>query len=583
MSTQFMRQLFARWAFFEPPASRREPRAGAHVADTPGSAPTGHAPTDPTQTTPESPLATAGRGAVAVAGNDSTRTAARLYLPVWVVTLVAVGILLLYWSTAVSIVAIWWRSETFAHGFIVVPICFWLAWRERETLRQIDARPWWPGIVIVFAAGALWFVASAADALGVKQFALAFLIQAAIVTIAGTRVARALAFPLIFLLFAVPAGEFLVPTFIDWTADFTVNALRLSGVPVYREANQFIIPSGAWSVVDACSGLRYLIASVMVGTLYAAIAYRSTRRRVAFVAASILVPIVANWLRAYMVVMLGHLSNNQLASGVDHIIYGWIFFGIVMLLLFWVGSLWQEEPLAARSAANASPIADPLETAGTSPLRLFAAAIVVLATAAVWPPIDSVVAQAGNTGTPQLHAVAGGNGWTSSDAPLTAWKPRYRGYAAELSQTFRKDERAVGLYLAFYRDQLKGRELVTSGNMLVIPDDSKWKPMAVGSDSVEWVGSPVSVHRAALSGRDVGLEIFRLYWVNGTVTASEYVAKALTAWSRLRGRGDDSALIVIYTTKPAPDKDVRDVLREFAASMSPAIERTLEAAHGASR
>ena len=54
-----------------------------------------------------------------------------------------------------------------------------------------------------------------------------------------------------------------------------------------------------------------------------------------FVAASILVPIVANWLRAYMIVMIGHLSNNKLAVGVDHIIYGWVFFGIVMLLLFW--------------------------------------------------------------------------------------------------------------------------------------------------------------------------------------------------------------------------------------------------------
>ena len=55
-------------------------------------------------------------------------------------------------------------------------------------------------------------------------------------------------------------------------------------------------------------------------------------------------PIVANWLRAYMIVMIGHLSNNKLAVGVDHIIYGWVFFGLVMLLLFWVGSFWQESP-----------------------------------------------------------------------------------------------------------------------------------------------------------------------------------------------------------------------------------------------
>ena len=139
--------------------------------------------------------------------------------------------------------------------------------------------------------------------------------------------ARVLAFPLAFLFFAVPFGEIFVPTLIDWTADFTVAALRFSGVPVYREGNHFVIPTGRWSVVEACSGVRYLIASLMVGTLYAAIAYRSARRRACFIVAAILVPIVANWLRAYMIVMLGHLSNNRLATGVDHIIYGWMFFG----------------------------------------------------------------------------------------------------------------------------------------------------------------------------------------------------------------------------------------------------------------
>ena len=83
----------------------------------------------------------------------------------------------------------------------------------------------------------------------------------------GWAVTREIAFPLGFLFFAVPIGEFLVPTMIDYTADFTVAALRLTGIPVYREGNDFVIPSGNWSVVDACSGVRYLIASVMVGHL----------------------------------------------------------------------------------------------------------------------------------------------------------------------------------------------------------------------------------------------------------------------------------------------------------------------------
>ena len=66
-------------------------------------------------------------------------------------------------------------------------------------------------------------------------------------------------------------------------------------------------------------------------------------------AASIVVPIVANWLRAYLIVMLGHLSGNKIATGVDHFIYGWVFFGVVIGLLFWVGAFFREDHAACAS------------------------------------------------------------------------------------------------------------------------------------------------------------------------------------------------------------------------------------------
>ena len=82
-----------------------------------------------------------------------------------------------------------------------------------------------------------------------------------------------------------------MPRLMDWTADFTVAALRLTGVPVYREGVHFVIPTGQWSVIEACSGIKFLIASVMAGSLYAWLMYRSPGRRIAFIAASIVVPL----------------------------------------------------------------------------------------------------------------------------------------------------------------------------------------------------------------------------------------------------------------------------------------------------
>ena len=174
------------------------------------------------------------------------------------------------------------------------------------------------------------------------QFALVATLILAIISTLGISVSRQIAFPLAFLLLSVPIGDFMMPKLMEWTAWFTVLALRASGIPVYQEGLQFVIPSGNWSVVEACSGIRYIIASVTVGTLFAYLNYVTLRRRLIFIAISFIVPVIANWLRAYMIVMIGHLSGNKLAVGVDHLIYGWVFFGIVIMAMFAIGARWSE-------------------------------------------------------------------------------------------------------------------------------------------------------------------------------------------------------------------------------------------------
>jgi EpsI family protein len=212
-----------------------------------------------------------------------------------------------------------------------------------------------------------------------------------------------------------------------------------------------------------------------------------------------------------------------------------------------------------------------------SPRLLFAAAIATIVAAGVWLPLEARIDRSEQPSKPSIPAVAGTNGWSDSPVAFTDWKPRYRGYAAELWQTLAKDGREVGLYVAYYRQQSKGSELITSGNQLVTPEDWKWKQVGKGSDSVEWNGRPERIERADLSGQSRALQAYRLYWVAGHVTASQYEAKALQAWSKISGRGDDAALIVIYAPRRTRDDDPTPILRAFAREMSPSIEHALTA------
>jgi EpsI family protein len=316
-----------------------------------------------------------------------------------------------------------------------------------------------------------------------------------------------------------------------------------------------------------------------MGTLYAALTYRSAIRRAVFLAASIVVPIVANWLRAYLVVMLAYLTSNKIAVGVDHLIYGWIFFGVVMLLLFWVGSHWKEAPAEPTVVTRASGMARG-EAGRPRNQHLVWAALAAIAFAGLWLPAESALKPPTEGNDPALPAVAGEHGWTDAAAQVARWKPHYTGFGAERIQTFEKEGRDVGLYLAYYRGQEKGRELITSANALVTTSEWDWKRLSYSGDTVDWRGARQGVDAATLSGPGARLQVFRLYWINGRTTASDYVAKLLTAWSVLSGRGDDSALIVMYAPQQSSPEEARSVLRGFAAEMSPAIERALTAARG---
>lgn len=484
----------------------------------------------------------------------------------------ASGIIAIFWPTIWSMVSIWSRSDTFAHGFLVVPVFIWLIWHERSSLRGSSGNPTLLPIIAIAAAGFLWLAARLSAVLSVEQLAVVFIIQAAGVAILGWGLSKRLAVPLAFLLFAVPFGEVLLPTLIDWTADATVSLLRLSGVPVFREGNHFQLPSGRWSVVEACSGLRYLIASMFGGTIYAYLRFRSTRRRLAFIAASILVPIGANWLRAYGIVMLAHYTDNKLGVSVDHIIYGWFFFGIVMLLLFWLGSFWAEDLQPhVDSKQRLAPLTPPPLQESNALWRVCLACVGAIS---IWPialyPLESRDAST----IAELPTISAAKEWLPSKGN-SEWTPRFVGASDELKQRFEHSGQWVDLYIAYYRNQHQGSELIGAKNQLVYPGDVSWRKADSRSRRVNWSGETVEVQGATIVGTGSRLDVLELYWVDGTYTGNEYVAKVLLALARLRGRGDDSAAVVVAADTSQVNSSA-SLLDRFATEMGQSISDALQ-------
>lgn len=488
------------------------------------------------------------------------------------VVFVLAWVFAVYASTTYSMVTIWERSETFAHGFVIVPVFLYLLWREREALATLAPKPYLPAFLVVVACGAIWMLGTRLRVNSVAQFAMIAMIPSALWAVLGTAALKRLGFPLAFLFFAVPFGEFLIPHMMDWTADVTVFAIRASGVPVYREGNYFMIPTGRWSVVEACSGMRYLIASLMVGCLYAYLSYRSPVRRVAFIALSLVVPIIANWIRAYMIVMLGHVSENRIAVGVDHLLYGWIFFGVVMAILFWVGARWQEDPrpLVTPSGSAAAPTAS---VRGDG--KVWRTLLATLALTAIFPALDAQLGHASKPTVSALGPIADRNGWAAASEALSNWRPDLANASVELAQTFVKDGARVGLFIALYRDPVPEAKAITSTNQLVRTTNKQWSQVAADTISTE-VGGQLLRTRTGVVVRDrERLAVWQWYWVDGRVTTSDSVAKLYEVLAVLRGHGDSVAWIVIYTPTERGEEQVRATLQAFAADMREPIDAAL--------
>ncbi len=239
-------------------------------------------------------------------------------------------------------IKVWMVNETFTHGFLVFPLTFWLIWHQKDQIQLLKSAPE-PrviGLLVFLLSG--WFVSSVVDVQVVQQLCMISIVIATIWIVVGRQVLSSVFFPLFFLYFAVPFGQSFIPPLMEFTANFTVYLVQLSGIPIYRDGLFFTLPSGNWSVVEECSGVRYLIASFTMGCIYAYINYSSLKKRLIFILLALFVPIVGNGLRAYGIVMIGHFSGMELAVGADHLVYGWLFFGVVIFSLFYVGSFWRD-------------------------------------------------------------------------------------------------------------------------------------------------------------------------------------------------------------------------------------------------
>ena len=277
----------------------------------------------------------------------------RAPLPALALGLVLLG--LAFHQEAAAAVAVWSASTAYNHCFLVLPIAAWLAWERRERVAAVAVRPV-PWAALLAAPLALaWLAAERLGIMEGRQFVALACAGLLVLAVLGWAMARAFAAPLLYLVFLVPFGAFLTAPLQGFTAGFVVRGLNLLHIANYSDGYTIEIPEGVFYVAEACAGLRFLIAAVAFGVLYAFTLYRGLLRRVAFVASCVVVAVLANGIRALGIVAAGHWVGSAQAAAADHIIYGWLFFSAVLLLLIALGLPFRQDARRPRP----SPVPQP--------------------------------------------------------------------------------------------------------------------------------------------------------------------------------------------------------------------------------
>lgn len=264
---------------------------------------------------------------------------------------------LLFWPTLVQLESVWQGSDTYSHAYFIPLIVLWLWYRRQADISDLPNADWRPLILLVPLLF-LWLIGFASDTGALAQLAAIVCLQLILVGWMGLRLAKHHQFAVFYLIFMLPFGEELHPLLQNITADLSVWFLQLAAVPVFREGLYLTTPVGHFEVAVACSGLRFLITSLAIGTLYAHLTYLSFWRQLSFLLALILCSVLANGLRAFLLIYIAEQTNMAYGFGDEHYVYGWLVFGLVLLFMFWLGGKFSDLPMQRQDKQGSPSCAD---------------------------------------------------------------------------------------------------------------------------------------------------------------------------------------------------------------------------------
>ncbi len=439
-----------------------------------------------------------------------------------------------FWQGVVTAIDIWWGNEIFNHCFFVLPTTAYLIYLKQDSLFSNNIKPTLLPLFAIVPLCVLYVVGRVGDIQLFMHIATFTLLPVLIWTIIGHNAAKSILFPLVFLLFAIPVGEQLIPFLQEITADGSVALLKMVGVPLYRNGLYIEIPAGRFLVAEACSGVSFFIVSIVIGSLFSYLSFVSPTKKVVFVTISVFLPVVANIIRVFGIIYIAHKTDMEYAAGADHLIYGWFFFAFVIMCLLGIGELLRDKGVENEHLSQMQRGNIQLNT------KKVALVYLVLIIFGVWSWSYSLYKTENTTRAFNTKDIA--NLKACDDEPLY-WQPKIENADKQVRQQYILDSQcqAVLVQAEFHRFD---SELVSGLNLLYV--EKEWS--LVRTDTEILVSDEVA-HKVPVlyltSPHEKKIKVARWYEVNGKVLTSTIKAKLYVTYLKMTRQYDGGQLLIM--------------------------------------
>ena len=484
-------------------------------------------------------------------------------------TMLTAFVIWFYWPILTKLFNYLINNDDYSYGLLIPVVSCYIIYQKWPQIKQTPWQPSWWGLLILIAGLLLNLIGELAADIFVPRLSFIIALGGISILLGGWRFFRLLLFPLFLLLLMIPLPQLVnqkltLPLQLI-SSQLATGLLQLIGIPVFRQGNIMDMGVRQMQIVDACSGLRYILALLALGVIFCYFYQRQPWKIIILLIILIPTTIFANALR-----VMGMGIYPALLEGFWHGFSGWLIFifcfGILAAANYLLNRLSPPEDgkISDADLKTSGKIAMPEKRTGSWG-HIFAAALIIL----IFLPITQRASYAPNYPLRE--------GFENFPMTIDAWKGRHvyidpdmvaaTQSHAHLNAEFSNPEKGlVSLWIAYYESQKKAGGFVHSPKGCFVGsgweiENSKIIDIAEGKP-INWM----VVNR-------MGEKLLVYYWFlqRGRWLADETENKFYMAYDGFWRRRTDGALIRLITPIGGNIETAQQRLTLFAQELLPIL------------